>query len=116
MQMRAIHAIHTTNKQCKKICPLNISTGWIFNGPAQKSFKYGTGPTQQQNLTMYTGPTQGPNVGKVFYKEFLSLKKYRFLLQEKMSSFEPWEDRPQTLFYLYLKLDWLALGGTSVLS
>ena len=87
----------------------------FLTGPAQKSFKYGTGPTQQQKLTKYTGPTQGPNVGKVFYKEFLSLKKYRFLLQEKMSSLEPWEDRPQTLFDLYLKLDWLALGGTSVL-
>ena len=69
-----------------------------------------------KKLTKYTGPTQGPNVGKVFYKQFLSLKKYWFLLQEKMSSLEPWEDRPQTLFGSYLKLDWLALGGTSVLS
>ena len=73
-------------------------------------------PPNSKKVTKFTGPTQRPNVGKVFYKQFLSLKKYQFLLQEKMSSLEPWEDRPQTLFGLYLKLDWLALGGTSVLS
>ena len=32
-----------------------------------------------------------------------------------MSSLVPWVDRPQPLFDLYLKLDWLALGGTIVL-
>ena len=80
--------------------------GVFFTGPAQ----------QQKKVTKYIGPTQGQNVGKVFNKQFLSLKTYRFLLQEKMSSLEPWVDRPQSLFDLYLKLDWLALGGTSILS
>ena len=30
----------------------------FLTGPAQKSSKYGTGPTQQQKMTKYTGPTQ----------------------------------------------------------
>ena len=54
----------------------------FLNGPAQKSSKYGTGPTQQQKMTKYTGPTQDTEDDWVFNKQFLSLKKYRFLLQE----------------------------------
>ena len=34
----------------------------------------------------------------------------------KMSSPQPWIDRRQSLFDFYLKLDWLALGGISLLS
>ena len=30
----------------------------FLTGPAKKSSKYGTGPTQQQKMTKYTGPTQ----------------------------------------------------------
>ena len=54
----------------------------FLTGPAQKSSKYGTGPTQQQKMTKYTGPTQDTEDDWVFNKQFLSLKKYRFLLQE----------------------------------
>ena len=39
-------------------------------------------PPNSKKVTKYTGPPQGPNVGKVFNKQFLSLKKYWFLLQE----------------------------------
>ena len=39
-------------------------------------------PPNSKKVTKYTGPTQGPNVGKLFNKQFVSLKKYRFLLQE----------------------------------
>ena len=55
----------------------------FLTGPAQKSHKYETGPTQQQKVAKYTGPTKEPNVGKVFNKQFLSLKKYQLVLQEK---------------------------------
>ena len=68
-------------------------------------------PPNSKKVTKYTGPTQGPNVGTVFNKQFLSLKTYWFLLQVKMSSLVPWVDRPQPLFDLYLKLDWLVLVG-----
>ena len=54
----------------------------FLTGPAQKSSKYGTGPTQQQKMSKYTGPTQDTEDDWVFNKQFLSLKKYRFLLQE----------------------------------
>ena len=54
----------------------------FLTGPAQKSSKYGTGPTQQQKMTKYTGPTQDTEDDWVFNKQFLSLKTYRFLLQE----------------------------------
>ena len=50
---------------------------WVtfLTGPAQKSSKYGTGPTQQQKMTKYTGPTQDTEDDWVFNKQFLSLKK-----------------------------------------
>ena len=39
--------------------------GWIYyyrvffsKGPTQKSSKYGIGPTQQDKIAKYTGPTQ----------------------------------------------------------
>ena len=47
----------------------------FLTGPAQKSSKYGTGPTQQQKMTKYTGPTQDTEDDWVFNKQFLSLKK-----------------------------------------
>ena len=30
----------------------------FFKGPIQKSFKYGIGPSQQDKIAKYTGPTQ----------------------------------------------------------
>ena len=38
----------------------------FLTGPAQKSSKYGTGPTQQQKMTKYTGPTQDTEDDWVF--------------------------------------------------
>ena len=73
-------------------------------------------PPNIKRVTKHIGPNQGPNVGKVFNKQFLSLKKYRFVLREKMSSLGPWVELLQSFFDLYLRLDWLALGGTIVFS
>ena len=45
----------------------------FLTGPAQKSFKYGTGPPQQEKLTEYTGPAQDTEDDRVFNKQTISL-------------------------------------------
>ena len=59
----------------KRPCYVILYRVIFLTGPAQKSSKYGTGPTQQQKMTKYTGPTQDTEDDWVFNKQFLSLKK-----------------------------------------
>ena len=51
--------VHDLSPVCRPPRDLVIYRVTFLTGPAQKSSKYGTGPTQQQKITKYTGPTQG---------------------------------------------------------
>ena len=43
---------------------------FFSKGPTQKSFKYGIGPTQQDKMAKYTGPTQSYQMSEMLTNNF----------------------------------------------
>ena len=66
-----IQGVFFSKGPTQKICDMSLAiyvqceywnflfhTGCFFKGPTQKSSKYEIGPTQQDKMAKYTGPTQ----------------------------------------------------------
>ena len=67
-----------------------VVQGVFFNGPTQKSSKYEIGPTQQDKMAKYTGPT-------------LSYKNVRVVNKQMEGvGVEWWTGQPTALIFLLL--------------
>ena len=52
----------------------NIVQGVFSKGPTQKSSKYGIGPSQQDKIAKYTGPTQSHQMSELLTSNFCCQK------------------------------------------
>ena len=67
---------------------LFANTGCFFSkGPTQKSSKYGIGPSQQDKIAKYTGPTQSYQMSELLTNNFCCQKNYCFVELQSFQSY-----------------------------
>ena len=65
---------------------VNITGCFFSKGPTQKSSKYGIGPSQQDKISKYTGPTQSYQMSELFktnnfcFVELQSFQSYTYFI------------------------------------
>ena len=60
---------------------------FFSKGPTQKSSKYGIGPSQQDKIAKYTGPTQSYQMSELLTKNFFCQKNYCFVELQSFQSY-----------------------------
>ena len=67
---------------------LGVIQGVFFSkGPTQKSSKYGIGPSQQDKIAKYTGPTQSYQMSELLTNNFCCQKNYCFVELQSFQSY-----------------------------
>ena len=60
---------------------------FFSKGPTQKSSKYGIGPSQQDKIAKYTGPTQSYQMSELLTNNFCCQKNYCFVELQSVKSY-----------------------------
>ena len=60
---------------------------FFSKGPTQKSSKYGIGPSQQDKIAKYTGPTQSYQMSELLTNNFCCQKNYCFVELQSFQSY-----------------------------